>query len=73
MPMALRWRRSATIGAVNAPANGSRIVSPGREPALIQRSASSGGNVAKCAPLYGLVAIVQTDRLLRVGHVAEPG
>src|SRR5690606_38396718 len=34
-------------------------------PARMHRSASSGGNVAKCAPLYGFVAMVQTERALR--------
>src|SRR5690606_11387794 len=34
-------------------------------PARMHRSASSGGNVAKWAPEYGLVVIVQTERALR--------
>ena len=37
------------------------------DPALMQISGISGGNVAKCAPEYGFVVIVQTSRLFRVG------
>ena len=55
----------ATSPVVHAPANGSSTTSPGREPARIQGSISLGGKVAKCDPLYGFVAMVQTERRLR--------
>ena len=35
-------------------------------PASMHGSINAGGNVAKCAPLKGLVVTDQTDRLLRV-------
>src|SRR6266496_1996929 len=34
-------------------------------PALMHGSTSAGGKVAKCASLYGAVAIFHTERLLR--------
>src|ERR1700720_1146700 len=42
-------------------------------PARMQGSTRLGGKVAKWAPRKGAVAMVQTERLLRVGYVAEPG
>ena len=53
----------ATIAVVPDPINGSRTISPSRDPASIHGSIKSGGNTAKCAPLYGLLVIVQTSRL----------
>ena len=47
---------------------GSKIISPFSLPALIQGSINSGGNTAKCAPLYGLFVTDQTDRLFFVGY-----
>src|SRR5574338_1330338 len=43
-------------------------------PALMHGSTSAGGNVAKWAPLNGAVAMVQTERMLRLltgSHVAS--
>ena len=54
---------TATNPVVPAPLKGSRTMSPSRDPARIQGVISSGGNVAKCASLNGLVATVQTERL----------
>ena len=55
----------ATCATVPEPPNGSRTVSPGAEPATMQRRASSSGNVAKWAPEYDCVVISQTVRELR--------
>src|ERR1035438_831715 len=55
-----------TRDVVNAPANGSKTTPPAGQPARMHGSISFGGKVAKCAPLYGAVAMVQTVRLLRV-------
>src|SRR4051794_33180824 len=62
MPMYCRPCSSATSPVVPAPLNGSRTIPPRREPARMQGSMSFGGNVAKCAPLNGCVATVQTSR-----------
>lgn len=56
----------ATSAVVPAPRNGSRTVPFGGHPARMQGSTSSVGYVAKCAPLYGLVLISHTERLLRL-------
>ena len=47
-----------TIAVVPDPMNGSRIISPFLLPALMQGSIKSGGYVAKCASLYGLLVTV---------------
>lgn len=39
---------------------------PAGQPAITQGSIRSGGNVAKWAPAYGLLATVQTERLFLV-------
>src|SRR6266705_1571997 len=49
MPTLLRMSRRATMSVVPDPANGSRTVPSGGQPAAMQRRESSGGNVAKCA------------------------
>lgn len=65
-PMKCRCRRSAATAVVPLPMNGSSTVSPVREPARMQGVTSVSGNTAKCPPLNGLLAMVQTSRLLRV-------
>jgi hypothetical protein len=46
----------------------------GGDPARMHGSISLAGNVAKCAPAYGCVATVQTDRLLRPASLSgNPG
>src|SRR5690606_13699175 len=55
----------ATRPVVPLPKNGSRTIPPGGDPAKMHGSIRSGGNTAKCAPLKGRVATVQTVRLLR--------
>ena len=48
--------------------NGSNTISPLFDPALIHGIIKSGGNTAKCASLYGLFVILQTDLLFLVGY-----
>ena len=43
-------------------------MSPSSLPALIHGSIRSGGNTAKCDPLYGLLVTDQTDRLFFVEY-----
>ena len=50
------------------PINGSRIISFFCEPAFIHGIIKSDGNTAKCASLYGLFVILQTDLLFLVGY-----
>nr|AKH46655.1 DNA adenine methylase [uncultured marine virus] len=64
-PQKLRPKRTETSPVVPAPANGSSTTAPRGAPARMHGSMSFGGNVAKCAPLYGRVVTVQTLRLLR--------
>ena len=58
--MACRFKDFATIPVVPEPPKGSKTTPPSGQPALIQGSIKSLGKVAKCAPLKGLVIIVQT-------------
>ena len=62
----------ATSAVVPAPRNGSRTVPFGGHPARMQGSTSSVGYVAKCAPLYGLVLIVQTDLRFFIAPTVYP-
>jgi len=57
----------ATIAVVPLPMKGSNIISLGLLPAKMHGSMSSGGNTAKCAPLYGLGGIDHTERLFFFG------
>src|SRR5690348_11581131 len=56
----------ATAPVVPDPLKGSRTVSPTRLPANMHGSINSGGNVAQCASLYGLVVTVHTVLLFAV-------
>jgi hypothetical protein len=62
---AFRPSSIATLPVVPVPPKGSRTVSPGLLPASMHSLGSSSGNVAKCASLYGCVAIVHTVLLFR--------
>src|SRR6056300_521237 len=64
----LRSCRYATPAVVPEPPNGSSTVPPSGQPARIQGSISSGGNVAKCAPLNAFGGTVHTLRLLAVSY-----
>ena len=68
MPMYFLPFCTAHRPVVPDPKNGSRIIASGLV-VLIIGSISVIGKVAKCAPLNGLVGIVQTERRLRVADV----
>src|SRR3989304_5821467 len=63
MPTQFLLSRIATFATVPLPMNGSRTIPPSGHPALMHRSGIASGNVAKWAPEYGWVAIVQTVRM----------